>query len=210
MVSRTNLSVSPIAYDEFELQAKRQGKTLFAFTNETLSVMAKICAEGGSPEELYDIWQILSVLRLVDVIPLPADFVDDIIAELYHVNKELLLRKFSELGSRLVITLKVAAETVDDLSLLGEHFHFIIPVKRFKVTRLHDMDGVQVDIVGAGRRLESTECTARFLESILNGYGLKVVKEQIDVGTIRVVAQKNANVQRTTISASKQREQVTP
>jgi len=203
LVSRTNLSVSPIAYEEFEQQAEKHGKTLYAFTNETLSVMAKICAEGGTPAEIYDIWHVLSVMRLVDVITLPADFVDDIIAELYHANKEVLLKKFSELGSRLVSTLKVVTENVEGLSLLAEDLRFIIPVKRFTVTKLQDRDGVQVEIIGAGRRLESTECCARLLESVLSGYGLKTVKEQIDVGTIRVTAQKGYDMERKTISASK-------
>lgn len=194
MVSRTNLSVNPVTYEEFELQAQKQGKTLFSFTNETLSVMAKISAEGGTPGELYDIWHVLSVMRLVDVITLPADFVDDIIAELYHADKELLLKKFSELGSRLVSTLKVLVDNVDGLSQLGEDLRFIIPVKRFTLTELRDRDGVQVEVIGAGRRLESTECCARFLEAILNGYGLKIVKEQIDVGTIRVTAKKSHDI----------------
>lgn len=202
MVSRTNLSVSPIAYEEFELQAQKRGKTLYAFTNETLSVMSKICAEGGDPAQLYDIWHVLSVLRLVDVITLPADFVDEIIAELYHTNKEILLRKFSELGSRLVSTLKVVTENVEGLSLLAEDLRFIIPVKRFTVTKLHDRDGVQVEIIGAGRKLESTECCARLLEAILTGYGLKTVKEQIDVGTIRVIAQKGYDLERAPISGA--------
>ncbi len=203
MVSRTNLSVSPEAYEEFELQAQKRGKTLYAFTNETLSFMAKICAEGGNPEEIYDIWHILSVMRLVDVITLPADFVDDIIAELYHANKEVLLKKFSELGSRLVATLKVVTENVEGLSTLAADLRFIIPVKRFTVTNLKDRDGVQIEIIGAGRRLESTECCARFLESILNGYGLKTVKEQIDVGTIRVIAQRGYDLPRSPVSPSK-------
>lgn len=203
MVSRTNLSVSPAAYQEFELQAEKHGKTLYAFTNETLSVMAKICAEGGSPQEIYDIWHVLSVMRLVDVITLPADFVDEIIAELYRSNKEVLLKKFSELGSRLVSTLKVVSENIEGISLLAEDLRFIIPVKRFTVTNLADRDGVQVEIIGAGRRLESTECCAKLLESILTGYGLRTVKEQIDVGTIRVTAQRSYDMERKPLSASK-------
>jgi len=203
LVSRTNLSADPVAYEEFELQAQKQGKTLYAFTNETLSIMAKICAEGGNPAQLYDIWHVLSVLRLVDVITLPADFVDELLVELYHVNKEVLLRKFSELGSRLVTTLKVVTEDVDGLSELAEDLRLIIPVKRFTMTSLQDGNRLQIEIIGAGRRLESTECCARFLESILNGYGLRIVKEQIDVGTIRVIAQKGYNMEPKTISASK-------
>jgi hypothetical protein len=190
-------------YEEFELQAHKQGKTLYAFTNETLSMMAKICAEGGNSAQLYDIWHVLSVLRLVDVVILPADFVDDLLAEFYQTNKEVLLRKFSDLGSRLVPTLKVVTEDFDGLSRLAEELSFIIPVKRFKMTSLQESDRLQIEIIGAGRRLESTECATRFLESILNGYGLKIVKEQIDVGTIRVIAQKGYHMEPKTTSASK-------
>src|SRR2546427_10528731 len=79
-MARTNISVDQAVFEEFSSQAKLKDKTLFAFANETLSAVAKISAEGGDPSELYGLWRTISLLKQVDVITLPSDFVDELIA----------------------------------------------------------------------------------------------------------------------------------
>ena len=152
--------------------------------------MAKISAEGGDPTDVYKFWRTVALLKEVDVITLPSDFVDDLVVELYASDKSRLLKMFSDLGSKLVGVLKIAAKDLDELSVLGADFATILPIKRFKISKTRDGDGVEVDIVGAGRRIESTECSLVFLQSILNGYGYTVTKREMNVGTIMVLASK--------------------
>src|SRR2546422_10790852 len=86
-MARTNISVDQAVFEEFSSQAKLKDKTLFAFANETLSAVAKISAEGGDPSELYGLWRTISLLKQVDVITLPSDFVDELIATQYASDK---------------------------------------------------------------------------------------------------------------------------
>jgi hypothetical protein len=188
-MARTNLSVDQAVFEEFSAQAERQNKTLFAFANESLSAIARIAAEGGNPADLYSLWSSVSLLKQIDVITLPSDFVDVLIARMYKTDKASLLKTFGDLGSSLVGLLKIAAKDLNELSKLAKDFTILLPVKQFKI--LSDVNNdIEVDIVGAGRIIESTECTFEFLQAILNGYSYSVSKRDIGVGTLRIWAHK--------------------
>lgn len=188
-MARTNISVDATVFDEFSTQAERQNKTLFAFANETLSAISKISSEGGSPSQLYPVWRSLSVLKQIDVITLPSDFVDDLIEKIYISDKETVLKMFRDLGSSVVGLLRIAAGDLDALASLAKDFALIIPVKQFRVTKEEGKEGsVEIDIVGAGRKISSTECTFEFLKAILNGYGYSVARQEIGLGTLRIWA----------------------
>lgn len=185
---RTNLSIDKAIFEEFAAEADRRKMTLFAFANESLTAITKISREGGNPDEFYKIWRVLSILREIDVIILPSDFVEDLIERQYRADAASTKAKFRELGTSLVGLLKMAAENIEDLTPLAKDFSFFIPIKHFD---LHSTDGrVQLDVVGAGKGIETTECSAEFLKSILTGYGYAVAKQELHPGTIRMVAQR--------------------
>jgi hypothetical protein len=186
-MARTNISVDQGIFDEFSSEADRQNKTLFAFANESLSAIAKISAEGGNPSELYRFWRSIGLLKQVDVITLPSDFIDELIAKLYAQDKPNLLKMFRDLGSELVGVLKIAAENLDDLEKLAKDFIALLPLKQFKINKI-DESTIEIGIVGAGRKIESTECSLEFLKSILNGYGYSPEKSEVNIGTIRLWA----------------------
>ena len=186
---RTNLSIDKAVFEEFAAEADRRKMTLFAFANESLAAITKISQEGGNPDEFYKIWRVLSILRQVDVITLPSDFVDDLIERLYRVDSAATRAKFRELGSSLVGLLKMAAENIEDLGPLAKDFGFIIPIKHFALTE--PKPGiVHVDVVGAGKTLETTQCSSEFLKAIIEGYGYAVIREDLHPGTIRLVAER--------------------
>lgn len=186
---RTNLSVDKEVFEEFAAEADRRKMTLFAFANESLSAITKISQEGGDPEEFYKIWRVLSILRQVDVITLPSDFVEDLIEAQYRLDKSATKAKFRDLGTSLVGLLKMASDDIQGLSPLAKDFGFFIPIKHFSLTILKS-GAAQVDVVGAGKGMETTECSAEFLKSILVGYGYAITKEELHPGTIRLMAEK--------------------
>ena len=192
-MARTNISVDQHVFEEFSSQAQQQNKTLFAFANESMTAISKICAEGGSPSELYSLWRSFSILKQIDVITLPSEFVDELITKLYTADKDTLLRMFQNLGASLVGLLKIAAEDLDKLSVIAKDFTSVIPLKQLKISKREE-NSVEVDIVGAGRRAESTECTFAFLKPILNGYGYSITKHEIGIGTIRIWAVKRGSI----------------
>jgi hypothetical protein len=188
---RTNLSIDKGVFEEFAAEADRRKMTLFAFANESLSAVTKISREGGNPDEFYKIWRVLSILRQVDVITLPSDFVEDLIEHQYRADSSATRAKFRDLGTSLVGLLKMAAENIEDLSPLAKDFGFFIPIKHFSLTTLKP-GLLQVDVVGAGKAMETTQCSAEFLKSIIAGYGFAVAKEELHPGTIRLLAEKTA------------------
>ena len=192
-MARINISVDQSVFEEFSSQADRENKTLYAFANESLSAVAKITAEGGSPTDLYRLWRVVSLLKQIDVITLPSDFVDELILKLYDLDKPNLLKMFQDLGSELVGVLKIAAENLDELEKLAKDFIPILPVKQLKIDRLDDST-IEVAIVGAGKKIQSTECSLEFLKSILNGYGYTATKSELNIGTIRLWASKRASL----------------
>ena len=187
-MTRTNVPVARPVFDAFSSEAKRRDRTLSTFANESLSLIAKISAEGGDPAELYTLWRCCSLLKQVDVITLPSDFVDRLIAKQYESDKENLLKMFSDLGSELVGILKIGARDIGELATLANDFTMLLPIKQFKISKLRDNDALEIGIIGAGRRIESTECSFAFLQSILHGYGYAVTKHELSVGTMIIQA----------------------
>ncbi len=191
---RTNISVDREVFDEFAAEADRRKMTLYAFANEALSAVTKVSREGGTPDEFYRIWRVLSIRKQVDVITLPSDFVELFIERLYKADTQATKAMFSELGSSLVGLLKMVAEDIEELSPLAKDFGSIIPIKSFNLTEGSD-GHIKLDVVGAGKGLETTECSSEFLKSILVGYGYVVTKEDLHAGTIRLLAKKNGRTQ---------------
>ena len=183
-MTRSSVSVETNISEEFSLQAERARKTLYTFANEWLDAASKISAEGGTADELMGNWTVFSVLKQVDVITLPADFIEELIANLYMVEKENLCKKFSKLGSDLVSFMKMAAPDIGQLTVLAKQFAGIIPTKRIDIKT--EGNAIQVDIVGAGRRIETTECSFEFVKAILIGYGYRISSQDIGIGVIRI------------------------
>ena len=182
---RASVSVDRNVSDEFSVQAERSGKTLYSFTNEWLDTDAKISAEGGSAKEVLGHWRICSILRQVDIITLPADFMEELISKLYVTEKANLFKMFSDLGANLVGLMKMVAPDIEQLGVLGRDFTDVIPAKKIEIVR-HDGNTISVNIIGAGRRIETTECSFEFIKAILNGYGYNVSSHELSVGTIGI------------------------
>jgi hypothetical protein len=184
-MARTNISVDQNVFEAFAAEAERQNKTLFAFANESLSVMSKVASEGGNPSDLYAIWRSMSLLKQFDIITLPADFVDEVTAEMYAAGRERTLKRFSDLGSRMASVLKIFAPDLPDLSKVEKDFRGLLPIKQLSIKE-QTKGSFEINVVGAGRRIESTECARDFLIAIVRGYGYVVNRQETNIGTIRL------------------------
>ena len=183
-MTRTSISIDEQVFEKFSAQAMWQLKTIFALANESLDTISKVGSEGGSPADLYALWKSVAILKQVDVIALPSDFVDSMVAELYSENRAKLLKMFYDLGSSLVMQLKMFASNLTELTSTAKNLARLMPLKRLTVK---DLGGVlEVDIAGAGRKRESTECTFEFVKAILDGYGYTVTKHEMSVGALRI------------------------
>ncbi|MDG6993833.1 MAG: hypothetical protein JRN36_02930, partial [Nitrososphaerota archaeon] len=111
-MARANISLDRDVFDSFSAQVDRNGKTIYASTNEWLGAASEILAEGRDAKDLLRLWRSYSVLKQVDVITLPSDFVDDAIGKLYEADKVGILEMFDRLGSNLVGLLKIVAPDI--------------------------------------------------------------------------------------------------
>jgi hypothetical protein len=186
-LARKNISVDSAVYDEFALQAEKQNETLFAFANQSLSLISEVSAAGGTPASLKSIWRLSSILKSLDVMILPADFVDDMIANLYTFDKDKLLSSFRKIGSNIVPLLKTVSEDIRNLTVVAGDLIQVLPVKKFVITPKED-GSIEVFIAGAGRSIESTTCTTEFVRAIIDGYQYTILKEEVSVGFIRIIA----------------------
>lgn len=189
LVPRANISLEKTVFDNFSAQAALEGKTLYSFTNEWLDAAARISAEGGQAKDVFKLWHSIAILRQIDVITLPSDFVDEMIEKLSAKDRAGLLAAFSELGTKLVAIFKIVAGDLDGLSELARDFTVFIPIKRFEIKK-KDGSSVEIAIIGAGKKIESTECSFEFIKAILNGYGYNISSHEVSVGTIRLTATK--------------------
>jgi hypothetical protein len=184
---RVSISVDRDVGEGFALQAGHAGNTLYAFANQWLATASKISAEGGTAHRTIDEWKVCSVFRDVEVIPLPADFVEEMVEGLCYADREKALRTFKALGENLVSLMKIYAPDIDQLAALAKGFAGIAPLKRLDIERV-DGDSIVLSAIGAGRKFEVTECAFEFVKSILNGYGYAVTAFELGVGTIKVEA----------------------
>jgi hypothetical protein len=186
-MGRKSISIDHAVYEEFAFQASKQNKTLFSFANEALSLISQTSAEGGTPDKLKSTWRITSILKEMDVITLPGDFVDGLVAKIYEYDKDFLLKAFRDLGNRIVPLLKTIAEELSDLSDVAKEFASILPVKELNLVRKPD-ESVEILVVGAGRIVEATTCMAEFIRGVLDGYQYSVMKQEMSLGIIRITA----------------------
>ncbi len=199
---RTNLSVDREVFLLAAAEANKRNMTLFSYANQALSAVSKIAAEGGEPSEVYSIWRTISILKEAEALTLPSGFVEGLIADLYASDRTRLLGRFHELGETMVGLLKIFADDVNGLSRLARDFGFIVPIKRFDLAN-GDNGNIHLDIVGAGRSVEATECSTEFVKAVLDGYGYSVTKEDVHPGAIRIWGQKKAHTRTEVLEASR-------
>lgn len=192
-VPRANISLDKLVFDEFAAQAAQEGKTLYSFTNEWLGAAAKISAAGGNAKDLFELWRTTTVLRQLDTILLPSEFVDRLLGDLYARDRAGTLKAFGDLGAELVGILKIAATSIETIADLAKDFTLFTPVKKFEVKKKNG-SSIEITIVGAGKRIESTECSFEFLKAVLNGYGYEVTSHELHVGTMKVIATRRGSV----------------
>jgi len=192
---RISISVDRGIGEGFSLQADRTGRPLHSFANEWLAAASKISAQGGTADRIEEEWKVFSLFKDVEVIPLPAEFVERVVEGLCQTDKEKALRTFGSLGESLVDLLKIYAPNIDQLADLAKGFAGVAPLKRLDIERT-SAGSIVLSVVGAGRKYEVTECAFEFVRAVLAGYGYAVTAYELGVGTIRVEANREGQALR--------------
>src|SRR5437870_5786981 len=98
---RTNISVDEVVSKALSDEATREKKSQYGLANEILESSLKMCAEGGSPKEIYPSWKFLRLSKEIDTVPLPGSLVEKMVRKLYASDREWLLQGWFDEGKRV-------------------------------------------------------------------------------------------------------------
>ena len=152
---------------------------------------AELSNEGWSSSDFRAMCDSFSLMKKMDVITLPSDFVDELIARQYKADKEGLLQMFREMGSEVAGVVRIDAPSITQFAELAKEFLGFLPLKMFDLAADEAKGVIEIKAAGVGRRIESTECALEMLLSFLDSYGLMVTIREIGLGTLRILASRN-------------------
>ncbi len=182
---RSTLSVNGEIAKELLALAKERNMTLFALTNQILETAILLMKMGVDFQALRNLVSVLKILRDVDAVVIPSDFLDKLIYELYKNNQKEILNSFKQLGMELAEYFKLEAMDIEKLVSLAQTLSTLLPLKRVSLRRLNHTT-YELSAVGVGGRLESTYCVYYFLEGVLEKYGLEIQDKTISKGLVNV------------------------
>ncbi|MEM4381031.1 MAG: hypothetical protein QXX19_02275 [Candidatus Caldarchaeum sp.] len=182
---RASLAVDAEIAEALSRVAEEKHMTLYSLTNQLLKMSVDLLKENFDMQDIKNLIKAYWVLRDIDAVVLPSDFMDSLIADLYSKDRESLLKKFKQLGQDVGKYLKVYAETVDGLLQLAGIVSRFFPLKKLDV-KYTSKDTYEVAVIGVGGRVESTQCVFEAVKGVLEEYGVKILDHSLTKGLIKV------------------------
>ncbi|MCS6769163.1 MAG: hypothetical protein NZ570_01840 [Candidatus Caldarchaeum sp.] len=182
---RASLAVEAEIAEALSRIAEEKHMTLYSLTNQMLRTCVELLKENFEVHDMKNLMKAYWVLRDVDAVVLPSDFMDSLIAELYARDREGVLKKFRQMGQDVGKYLKVYAETVDDLLQLAGIVGRFFPLKKLDVKYI-SRGSYEVAAIGVGGRIESTQCVLEAMKGIFDEYGAKIQEQSVAKGLIKV------------------------
>jgi hypothetical protein len=192
-LGRTNIAVEDSVADQLSLEAGRENKTQYALANEALLAVLDVTKGGGTPKQIFPSWKFVSMMKDVGCLVLPEDLIEKLIAKMYAIDKEWLLKSWNDEGARLGNFLKMSAIDPDDLGKVIEEFQVLLPAQKIEFRKLSSERNTaekayEIRAMGAGSSLESTTCADQFIRGILAAYSLKITESNVSRGIISIRA----------------------
>jgi hypothetical protein len=183
-MGRTNIAVDDVVAKELADQAQREGKTMYALTNQMLKTCLQISKNGGNPELVFDLWRLSPVMKDLDFRPVPGEFLEWVIELLYKTNKQVLLEKAKEYGEAIGHSLSILyPDFIDLIKKYSDVIERVLPINRIEVSEADN--GYIVKIVGAGSSVEATDVFNNMIEGLITSYGkLQVCRCEMSKGII--------------------------
>ncbi|MEM0381786.1 MAG: hypothetical protein QW059_00350 [Nitrososphaerota archaeon] len=182
---RSTLSVNGEIAKELLALAREKNMTLFSLTNQILETAILLMKMGVDFQGLRNLVGVMKILRDVDAVVIPSDFLDKLILELYKNNAKDLQNAFKQIGMELAEYFKLEAMDIEKLVSLAQTLSNFFPLKRVSLRRLNHTT-YELSAVGVGGRIESTTCVYYFVEGVLEKYGLEIQDKTISKGLINV------------------------
>ena len=191
---RTNISVADDVAEKLSAEAMRRNKTLYAFANESLEAVISVCRLSGEPSEVLPSWKMSRMLKDVDAVPIPGDLLEKLIKKLGALDREWLLKIWTQEGARIGNYLQMGYPEISQLSQAAVEFQGLLPLKRIEVRSVAGGDRARMDVraIGVGLSEESTACAEQFIRGIVGSYGWSVKKGRVSEGILELEISKEA------------------
>jgi len=184
--------------DELSQEASKENKTQFALANEALTAVLEVANAGGDPKQVYPSWKFVSMMKDVGCLVLPEDLVEKLVAKMFGVDKDWLLKVWYDEGSRLGNFLRMSATNPEELGGVIDQFQVLLPAQKIELKKLaSSIDGdksgfghasFEIRAIGTGNSMEATSCADQFIRGLLASYSLIVTDSRIARGIIDIKA----------------------
>ncbi len=161
----------------------REGKTTFAFTNETFQNAIKAYDMQTSLEEILEVYSLLTLGRKLGITMLPTTLVDYMLNSLSKSHRKDLLDRAYESGTWFGKCLTIKLEETETLKTMEN------VIKKYMWDSLdlsitNENDTVELRCVSPTLSKEKTDVVFKFLEGTFNSLDYKIFKNSCLRGLI--------------------------
>jgi len=153
----------------------REGKTVFAFTNEVFEQALKAYEMQTTPTELVEFYTLMKLEKDRGAMIVPIDLLNTLTKTSYDTDKEDLLQKWYECGLWYGKYLSIKSQTENWFQVFEKLMRKCAwNISDFSITT--QGENVNVKCVSPSLTIESTEAFAKFLEGTMHSANYKIVK----------------------------------
>ena len=190
-LGRSNIAVSDEIAAELSQRAEKDGKTVFALTNECLGASLRICASGGSPEEIYGAWKMNRIGKDIGALQwVGRNLMERLVREFAPLDPEKFAKMWQDAGYNFGVYMQVCFPTIDDVaSLIGQL------KQSFNIGRIDFIEAEKNSQNGSSEyslnvvssySAELLTYVSAYCRGILSSYGLDLVESNIASGVVRL------------------------
>jgi hypothetical protein len=161
----------------------REGKTVFAFTNEVFEQALKAYETQTSPAELLDFYTLMMLEKDRGAVLIPIDLLNHLLQKGYKIDKEDLLEKWYECGLWYGKYLSIKSQSENWLQIFEKLMKKCAwNISDFSITT--QGENISIKCVSPYFTTESTEAFMKFLEGTMHSANYKTIKNECLKGMI--------------------------
>jgi len=167
----------------------KEGKTVYAFTNEVFEQALRAYEMQTTPAELAEFYALMKLEKDSGAAIIPVDLLNYMLTKLYKTDKEELLKKWYEAGHWCGKYLSIKNQTTDWMQTLEK----LMKKCAWNITDFSispQQENVNIKCVVPHFTLESTEAFTKFLEGAIHSAGYKTVRNEYLKGIILLTFRK--------------------
>ena len=168
--------------DILKITAK-EGKTVFAFTNEVFEQAVKTYETKTSPKELLEFYTLMKLEKDRGTVIIPTELLNIMIQKSYETDKEDLLQKWYDAGLWLGKYLSIKSQEENWL----QTFEKLMKVCAWNISDFSlttQGDDVNIKCVSPHSTIETTEAFKKFIEGTIHSANYKTDKNECLKGMI--------------------------